>query len=120
MFKGICPEIKVECVYQTSRKVLNTLVKHYISPGTPTFGSQLGFTLARAATTNLIAATTVYPLALYEFSNFSTETILSKTLRRAGSGSIINALREVGLSIVKSQLQSYKKISKTVLALIGI
>lgn len=120
MFKGIRPEIEVECVYQTSRKVLNTLVKHYISPDTPTFGSKLGFTLARAATTNLIAATTVYPLALNHFANYSTEAILSKTLHRAGSGSIINALREVGLNIVKSQLPSYKKISKTILALIGI
>jgi hypothetical protein len=76
------------------------------------FLSTLGFNFARGFGTNFITALTVYPIAQYTFLGDGQEAILTRTLRRAGSGSLKSALATVGLQMAVSILPSYHKLLK--------
>jgi hypothetical protein len=112
MFSGFLPQCETEIAYQMSRNSLSAFAKYLLPAKSDSFVSTLGFNFARGFGTNLITALTVYPLAQYAFLGGDQETILRRTLRRAGSGSLKSALASVGLQIALSILPSYHKLLK--------
>lgn len=108
MLRGLKSELQVEITYQACRKTLNSLSKILINPTNLEFHKSLGVSLVRSFTSNLITASTIYPLSLYLYTNNSAEEIMRKTLKRSGPGSLFASLTSLGMSIVSSVMPSYK------------
>jgi hypothetical protein len=119
LFQGFLPHCKTEVAYQMSRNSLAAFAKYLLPARSSSFVSTLGFNFARGFGTNLITAVTVYPVALWGFGGADQDTILTKTLRRAGYGSLKSALATVGLQIALSILPSYHTLLKFQWALIA-
>jgi hypothetical protein len=119
MFHGFLPHCKTEIAYQMARNSLAAFAKYLLPVRSDSFVSTIGFNFARGFGTNLITAVTVYPVALWGFMGADQDTILTKTIRRAGYGSLKSALATVGLQIALSILPSYHKLLKFQWALIA-
>lgn len=106
MLRGLTSELKVEMTYQSCQKSLAAVVKFLLHPmdPEPEFHQTLGIGFLRSFTSNLITASTVYPLSLYAFTDNSLETVLRKSLRRSTVGSVMASMRSIGLSILTSLL----------------
>ena len=110
MLRGLGPELKVEMTYQVCRNSFATFSKYLVHPQDMEFHHTIGIGFVRSFTSNLITASTVYPMSLYSFTNASVEEILKKTIRRATYGSFMVALRSIGLSILSSLMPSQKQV----------
>ena len=119
MLRGLTPELKVEVTYQVCQKSLATFSKYILRPTDMEFNQTLGIGFVRSFTSNLITASTVYPLSLQAFTDYSVEEILKKTFRRASYGSLMASFRSIGLSILSSLLPSQKQTFSVLLEIIG-
>lgn len=108
MLRGLKSELQVEMTYQACRKSINSMSRLLIHPTNLEFHKSLGVSLVRSFTSNLITASTIYPLSLYLYTNHSAEEIMRKTLKRSGPGSLFASLTSLGLSIVSSVMPSYR------------
>lgn len=120
MFRGLETELKVELTYQIFKNYISTLSKFLIYPKSNSFATNLGFTFARGFTSNLIAATTIYPIALSTFTDKDSDEIIQKVTRRASSGSLLTGLISCGISVARSIAPSYKKVVTFAKFLIGV
>lgn len=82
--------------------------------------TNLGFTFVRGFTSNLLAATTIYPIALSTFTEKDSEEIIQKVTKRATSGSVLTGLISCGISVAKSIAPSYNKVVTFAKFLIGV
>jgi len=119
MFRGVKPNMAIEMIFQAALKAVNTYSMFLVSPQNLEFHTTLGVSIARSFTSNFIASTTVYPLALFAFKYRDPEEVLKYTLRRAGVGSLTASLRTAGISVARSLLPSYKDMVTIALEIIA-
>jgi hypothetical protein len=120
MFRGLRTELKVETGYQMVRNSLGAFAKYWVSSKSDSFVRNIGVSFGRSFTTNLITATTFYPLALYGFGSCqNTEKLIGKVLHRAGPGAVKTALITVALQIAGSVMPRHRDLLKFPLALLG-
>ena len=119
MLRGLAPELKVEVTYQVCQKSLATFSKYIVRPQDMEFNQTLGIGFVRSFMCNLITASTIYPLSLQTFTNYSVEETLKKTFRRASYGSLMASLRSIGLSILSSLLPSQKQTLSVLLEIVS-
>jgi hypothetical protein len=117
--KGLIPHMKVEIAYQANRSALSAFAKYLFPFKGESFITNASFSIARSFGTNLITAATVYPMAMSAFQGFDEETIIKKTINRAGWESVKSALATVGVQIAASIMPSAYKILKFNWALIA-
>ncbi|OHT04523.1 hypothetical protein TRFO_27966 [Tritrichomonas foetus] len=110
MLRGLSTELKVECSYQCFKNTISTFSKYLINPKSDNFMTNFGFTFARAFTSNLITATTIYPVSLSLYTNKDSEEIVHKVMKKAGTGSFVTGMITGGISIARSMLPSYKNM----------
>ena len=120
MFRGLKSEMKVEVSNQISRCSICTFAKKLLPSKSDSFLTNVGISFARAFTANLITASTVYPMSLTCISKLDTDTVVKKTINRAGKGSFKAATFAVGLQIARSIMPSYRKLLKFQSALLGV
>ena len=119
MFRGLETELKVELTYQISKNYISAFSKFLFYPKSDNWMTNLGFTFARGFTSNLLAATTIYPIALSAFTDKDSEEIIQKVTKRASSGSVLTGLISCGISVARSIAPSYKKLVTFAKFLIG-
>ena len=120
MLRGLKTELKVELTYQIYKSYITTFSKYLIFPKGDNLMTNLGFTFARSFTSNLIAATTIYPLALSRFTDKDSEEIIHKVTKRAGSGSVVAGLISSGISVLRSLLPSKSNLISFARFLVGV
>jgi hypothetical protein len=119
MFRGLTTELKIEVPFYMCRDSLATFAKYVVPSKSDSILTNIGISLGRSFVTHCITAVTVYPMSLYTFGKLDTETLLSRTMHKAGSGSIKAALVAVGMQLGTSIFPSYRKLLKFSVLLLG-